>query len=513
VEWAADEAVHDRLTIRRPAGFDNLGLPAYSPQRDIPAPKLAGGGTIPAQVLLGVLATESNFDQASFHALPGYAGDPLIADYYGAGGGVATIDYAKADCGYGLGQVTTGMTAGSRYWGPPAMQAKIAVDYTENVAATVALLSQKWNQLAGYPTPILANGGQAADVENWYLALWAYNTGLDPNASTGNKTGCTPGPHCTDSAGHWGLGWTNNPVDPDWNPARKPFLKSGYADASHPEDWPYQERVLGWAAVPLRNYQGQRSYRPVTHYPKIAPFDTFCTEADSCQPGGQAPCALTDSHCWWHQPASWADCARAGTCQTGQPAYGARSAQPASADPYPPDCQSSLSRQAVIVDDEHTDDNLVGCKKLNWKPAGSFALTFGRNAAGGQVSRIDTHQIGAGFGGHLYFAHNYRDAAHRVTGTWKARLRPHAYRVLIHLPSTGGTTTSARYLIRTASGKTYARVLSQNRSRNQWVVLGYYRLGASATVTLTNVTGDKKAGASDVAFDAVAFVPVTTVPR
>ena len=61
------------------------------------------------------MAQESNWSQASWHAPPGVAGDPLIADYYGAGGGIDSIDYADADCGYGISQVTDGMAVGDTH--------------------------------------------------------------------------------------------------------------------------------------------------------------------------------------------------------------------------------------------------------------------------------------------------------------------------------------------------------------------------------------------------------------
>ncbi len=40
--------------------------------------------TVPASVYEAIMAKESNYDQASWHAPEGTAGDPLIADYYGA---------------------------------------------------------------------------------------------------------------------------------------------------------------------------------------------------------------------------------------------------------------------------------------------------------------------------------------------------------------------------------------------------------------------------------------------
>jgi hypothetical protein len=71
VEWAVDEAVHGTLTVQRPANYGQTGEPAYTPQGMFPLP--AGNVRIPAQVLLGILAQESNFSQASWHGVPGDA--------------------------------------------------------------------------------------------------------------------------------------------------------------------------------------------------------------------------------------------------------------------------------------------------------------------------------------------------------------------------------------------------------------------------------------------------------
>lgn len=516
VEWAVDLAVHNALTVARPADYANMGLPAYSPDNDIPAPALAGGGTIPPQIMLGVLAQESNFDQASFHALPGIAGDPLIADYYGARGGIDSINYNLADCGYGIGQITTGMTIGSKFWGSAAAQAKIAVDYAEDIAASVSLLSAKWNQLHGYAEPIVANGGNSKFVENWYMALWAYNTGLDPNSLTGNTRGCVPGPSCTDAknngpGGHWGLGWTNNPENTDWNPSRQPFLLRTYADAAHPGDWPYQEKVLGWAARPIRDYKGAASYTPTSAYPNVAPFKTFCTAADNCRLGTRKHCTLANFHCWWHHRASWTSCNVPRGCRQGIAVFSPGSSEPATSSPHAPDCSSALPSNAVIVDDQAINYNLVGCVPSNWTSQGMFSLTQGKNRAGVPISVIDTHQLGAGFGGHLYFTHNIArgDKEHLVTGRWSVSLPTGAYHVLVHIPSTGGTTTSATYHVTAANGTVFASTINQFQEQNEWVGLGYFTLGDNATVTLDNVTSDGALKAHDVAYDAVAFVPVT----
>ncbi len=88
-------------------------------------------------------------------------------------------------------------------------KAKVAIDYAENIVAGMGILIDKWNQL--YTAGIRINDSNPQYAENWYLALWAYNSGIQPGPQFGNTTGCTPGPTCTDQFGNWGLGWTNDP--------------------------------------------------------------------------------------------------------------------------------------------------------------------------------------------------------------------------------------------------------------------------------------------------------------
>jgi hypothetical protein len=70
VEWAAHRAVRGLLTTARPAGWHKNGLAAYTPSTMFPRPGLSGypSAHIPAQILLGVMAQESNLSQASWHA-------------------------------------------------------------------------------------------------------------------------------------------------------------------------------------------------------------------------------------------------------------------------------------------------------------------------------------------------------------------------------------------------------------------------------------------------------------
>ena len=156
---------------------------------------------MPAAVLLGVLTQESNLWQASWHALEGVTGNPLVSNFYGLDRNSDdwTIRWSEADCGYGVAQVTDGMRLGQR---TPTEQRAIAVDYATNIAAGLQFLVQKWNQT--YHAGIHINDGDPANIENWFAAVWAYNTGMNPQASTGNTSGCTPGPGSRTAAGTGG---------------------------------------------------------------------------------------------------------------------------------------------------------------------------------------------------------------------------------------------------------------------------------------------------------------------
>ncbi|MFE3639344.1 hypothetical protein ACFXOG_35010, partial [Streptomyces sp. NPDC059168] len=153
VEWAADMAVRGQLRARylRQGGYrSQAGLGDIDPQGLFPVPKLAGGdgkGRIPANVLLGIMAQESNLWQAENGSIPGQMGNPLAAmdGYYGRKAvkddpdAYWQIHWDKSDCGYGVGQVTDGMRlAGHEKTDDnghketalsPALQKLVAIDY------------------------------------------------------------------------------------------------------------------------------------------------------------------------------------------------------------------------------------------------------------------------------------------------------------------------------------------------------------------------------------------------
>lgn len=530
INWAIDlagaGALPRRSSVYGPSSFGN-----YLPSDDFPLPAPFSATTpVPPQVMQGIFAQESNWQQASPHAPAGITGNPLIADYYGifnAANSTGDVDFPLADCGYGLGQITDGMRVQSSGAAPTAVQTHVAVDYAENAAATAQILGTKWSQLTG--AGITVGDDNPEGIENWYFAIWAYNSGVNPQASTGNSGGCTPGPSCTDSAGNWGLGWTNNPANPTYDPQRHPFLHDdsgnlSYGDAATPQDWPYQEKVFGWIESgqyegdgvtlkyqPTYDYSTQTGY--FLHLPGV--YD-FCDTSDNCAPGATQPCGYqTDGdplefHCWWHRQAPTNFCA--GECHTGFAEFGTTAPEPVAANPFPSVCAPPSDFQATIIVDDTSQGPSRGCPSaagansvMSWSP--------NPDSGGGPFGDVDLHQLGTGYGGRTMFTHleDPGNSAWGGTMTWTPQgINPgEQYDVEVFVPSLGAAGTLT-YDVSTDNHVIASIPVNQNDYGNQWVSLGIFSLDPITSVRTTNVVagGD---GATDVAFDAVAFRPVSAV--
>ena len=317
-------------------------------------------------MLLGILAQESNLKQAGKGALPGVPGNPLVGNYYGvvyANVGyqneplIVGMNYDNADCGYGIGQITTGMTAAAG--GPWSADQKkmIATDYTANIQAAALLLAEKWNLLrtTAYGSTV-ANDGDSTKIENWYFAMWGYNSGIYAMSAPDS-------PH--------GVGWLNNPANPYYDPGRSPFLRETYADAATPYKWPYRERVLGWARTPQLTYKGEPAYTGIAPPPtgtydedyQPDPFSLCVMAVNKCDPNNAVPddpstpvdehrthsyCTDPDRVCWWHGPAMWpvghTENSSAYLAGTPEPAVGPSPHPPACSDPCPSPRASTCSR-------------------------------------------------------------------------------------------------------------------------------------------------------------------------
>ncbi|MEU9166761.1 hypothetical protein AB0D34_02970 [Streptomyces sp. NPDC048420] len=523
VEWATDLAVQGKLDVHRRSGWNGSELPSYTPQGLFPSTALKGGGRVPAQIMLGVLSQETNLLQASSRAAAGESGNFTQGGYYGNAGSVHTVNWSAADCGYGIAQLTDGMAkADTKY--TAEQQRAITVDYAANIAAGLENLQGQWNTL--YDKGLLVNGGDPKYLENWWLALWAYNSGFNL-------------PSSTDASAPWGLGWFNNPANGLYPADRKMFLSSGYDDARTPNLWTYPERVLGWAAYSQQKKdpatgETVKSFTvgdwPSGGAPAAQPaHDTFCkptvNECDitkphkvegSTQPEG--PCQRDDFKCWWNQPVSWTDCTA--TCGTEVLKYAVTDPEPKVSAPHPAACTSTLPANALIVDDVPNSVKFrVGSAnpcagERNWISRGTLTFTFGsaqQNGATVYPSKIDFHQLGAGFGGHFWLTHtrvpSYTDSV--VTGTWTPdRKVVGSAEVMVHLPDHEANTPSAKYRIDLGDGTVVEKTISQDTGgKNAWVSLGSYEFKGTPSVSLSSATADGT-GDDSIAWDALAFVPV-----
>jgi hypothetical protein len=547
VEWAANLAVKGALTTARPANWNQSGLPSWTPQYIVPPLQLRGGGRVPAQILLGILAQESNLWQASPHALEGVTGNPLVGDYYGRRSSADgwSIRWSEADCGYGVAQVTDKMRVGQM---ADLTQKAIAADYATNIAAGLRILQEKWNAVYDY---MKINNADPAKIENWFAALWAYNTGIQPRDASFGNPGCVPGgPDCHDGAHHWGLGWLNNPINPAYPANRRPFLEASQDDARTPQKWPYPEKVIGWAAYPITKndfrtnkfYAGynQAWWNTVEARTQAKPpIALFCDSSNNCNPAAASPCQLQTSpyedHCWWHQPATWrANCAT--DCGNEnmrfpndypEPRFATSAAdEPVAKMPqehYRPNCDpfstsqrgtNAVPSNSLIIDDVANSVNSVrpNCDR-NWVNAGNFTLDFAADQEGNHRSKIDFHQIGGGMGGHFWFAHAHRPGSNmRVTGTWTLNQPMHGWaRVIVHMPDHGAHTQQAKYTVRLGNGGVEERHLQQRTDEHRWVSLGVFPFNGTPSVALSNITLDGD-GNEDVAWDAIAFQPLPHKP-
>ncbi|MCX5209124.1 hypothetical protein OG689_07465 [Kitasatospora sp. NBC_00240] len=541
VEWAVDNAVHGNLTVSRPDNFLATGEPAHTPQGLFPAVPLSGGGTIPAQVMLGIVAQESNLKQASWHAVPGDAGNPTLGDYFGNGGSIhAYPQYGAGDCGYGIAQVTAGMSeTGYEIFSAPEAYA-IATDYAANIAAGAQILSRTWNQLKSLGMNV--NSGSANHIENWSMALWGYNSGVYTDQAA--------------NGGHTGVGWFNNPANPHYPANRQPFLRATYDDAAHPANWPYQEKVMGWAETPQLTYSATPSYSkpnfPITPIPSpllnlSTNYTLYCNSSNACTPN-QTPdaCPAENSSCWWHGSVSWFTDTDS-SASTENLKYALGSAEPPLQRKYPqPPCNSVPGTLGTILIDDlpNPNDNVFGCNESRVPPKGKFNLRFGDNfthtrsdgtwRATEDLAPIDLHQIGGGYDGHFWFTHGYSNASnnlfHKVTATWTpdpqylpaSSQAGQRFDIYVHLPDHGaqgivgykvqpGTNSAGK-------GARSCRVNQGTKSggANKWVELGTLQLWAGGNVQADNTSEPNYTGNEDLAFDAIAFVPAasasTTAP-
>ena len=135
-----------------PHGLDYPGLLTGSRDDRIgkePDPSLR----IPPTLLKSIVWVESKFQHGHRDVPYGGVG-PVVRSF---------------DCGFGLGQITSGMANYAR--NPNAKQALVGTHFLFNVAEAARILADKWN----YDARAIAGRGDPAFLEDWYYAVWAYN--------------------------------------------------------------------------------------------------------------------------------------------------------------------------------------------------------------------------------------------------------------------------------------------------------------------------------------------------
>ncbi|MGW1620867.1 golvesin C-terminal-like domain-containing protein [Streptomyces sp. NPDC002172] len=566
VEWAVDMAVRGDLRsgyLTQGGWRAQTGLSTIDPQGTFPSPPLntGSGQRIPAQVELGILAQESNLWQAEPGAIPGQMGSPLAAvdGCYGhqSGGSLAdfwTIHWDKSDCGYGVGQVTDGMRkAGYEKPGEKSKdvttQRAIAIDYTTNIAASLYILADKWNEVHQSGQTITVNNDDPAKPENWFTAVWNYNLGFNKKADAGTN-------------GNWGLGWYNNPANPVYPASRLAFMNTDLdplaaKDAAHPQNWPYEEKVMGWAAWSQdtghsyatsgrQDWPGESGFSSAGFYPASwngtsgsvtdsasgkyrrahvsPPLDAFCNTKNNCDTANPPDCpdAACYAQYWWHESnVTWkSDCAT--SCGNEHIKYQTLVNEPGRGYRLQygtPVCSGAPSGARVVESVPAGTNTWSNCGTTTTDGAFQFTFYPDPNATGpglGQYdAKADLHQIGGGYQGHFWYAHS-RDGDHlggdggrmTVLGDWKLNSAVDQGQAAIyaHIPDTGAQVKDALYEIPSALGTAKVKI-NQDTHNNQWVYLGAFRFNdAAPELRLSNSTYTGT-GDDDIAWDAVAFVP------
>jgi hypothetical protein len=163
-----------------------------------PEPLHSVPARFPCELLKAIAMAESGWKQ---FCVPNTPADQV-------GGAERTI--ISFDCGYGVGQVTSGMHIGET---PNFDRQRVAAEATYNLATGTQILASKWKATQ------CVGDNQPSIVENWYSAVWAYN----------------------------GLAYVNNPSNPNYSSSRGVWNPSVGGAA------PYQEKVLGRVEHPSGN--------------------------------------------------------------------------------------------------------------------------------------------------------------------------------------------------------------------------------------------------------------------
>ena len=185
------------LVAKGPTAWGNQG-PSISDIKqgcDLPSPVVDAPPLFACELLKAIAQRESAWTQFCVPTSP--------ADQ--VGGPSRTI--ISFDCGYGVGQVTSGMHKGET---PAFDQKRVAAEATYNMATGAQIFAAKWRATK------CVGDRQPTTIEHWYTATWAYN----------------------------GLAYSNNPSNPTYSSSRGVWNPQ-VGGAS-----PYQEKVFGNVEYP-----------------------------------------------------------------------------------------------------------------------------------------------------------------------------------------------------------------------------------------------------------------------
>jgi MYXO-CTERM domain-containing protein len=195
------------MVAQGPAAWGDQGptVPEIGQGCGKPEPLHSVPARFPCELLKGIAMAETGWRQFC---------EPDLPDDQDGKSSRTIISF---DCGYGIGQVTSGMHTGET---PDFDRARVAAEPVYNMATGTRILAQKW-----IATNCVGDN-QPDTIEHWYTATWAYN----------------------------GLAYVNNPNNPNYDAFR------GVWDPQTGGDAPYQEKVFGriehpsngwWDAVAL----------------------------------------------------------------------------------------------------------------------------------------------------------------------------------------------------------------------------------------------------------------------
>jgi len=186
------------LVAKGPAawGSDGPSVPTIGQGCGKPEPMKSVQARFPCELLKAIAMAESSWRQ---FCVPDRPADQV-------GGPSRTI--ISFDCGYGVGQVTSGMRTQDAV--PDYDRQRVAGDPVYNLATGAQILAGKWK------VTNCVGDNQPSVIENWYAAVWAYN----------------------------GLAYVNNPANPVHDANRGVYNPKVGGSA------PYQEKVFGWIEHP-----------------------------------------------------------------------------------------------------------------------------------------------------------------------------------------------------------------------------------------------------------------------